>query len=95
MSRKTILQPVARGVDFVGHLVKPWRRITRRRTVHAALDRLQTVPAPNLHQTANSYFGLLRQASHSHHDRTRLAHTALQRGHVVAGDMTKTFRSHA
>ena len=93
--RKTILQPVARGVDFVGHLVKPWRRITRRRTMHAAIERAQQAPAPDLHQIANSYFGLLRQASHSHHDRTRLAHTALQRGHVVAGDMTKTFRSHA
>ena len=90
--RKTILQPVVRGVDFVGHLAKPWRRITRRRTVHAAMDRVQQAPAADLHQTANSYFGLMRQASHSHHDRTRLAHTALQRGHVVAGDMTKIFR---
>lgn len=89
----TVLQPVARGVDFVGHLVKPWRRITRRRTVHSALDRLQAAPAPDLHQMANSYFGLLRQASHSHHDRTRIAHTALKRGHVVAGDMTRIFRT--
>jgi RNA-directed DNA polymerase len=90
--RKTILQPVARGIDFVGHLVKPHRRITRRKTVHVALDRLQDMPAADLHQSANSYFGLLRQASHSHHDRTRVAKLMLQRGHVVAGDMTKIFR---
>jgi hypothetical protein len=90
--RKTILQPVARGIDFVGHLVKPWHRITRRKTVHMALDRLQDMPAAELHQSANSYFGLLRQATHSHHDRTRVAQLMLQRGHVVAGDMTKIFR---
>jgi RNA-directed DNA polymerase len=28
---KTILQPVDRGIDFVGQVVKPWRRTTRRR----------------------------------------------------------------
>jgi hypothetical protein len=89
---KTILQTVARGIDFVGHLVKPWRRITRRKTVNVALDRLQDMPAADLHQSANSYFGLLRQASHSHHDRTRIANLMLQRGHVVKGDMTKIYR---
>lgn len=93
--RKTVLQPVARGIDFVGHLVKPWRRITRRKTVHVALDRLQDMPAADLHQSANSYFGLLRQATHSHHDRTRVAKLMLQRGHVVAGDMTKIYRKKA
>jgi len=90
--RKTILQPVVRGIDFVGHLVKPHRRITRRKTVRVAMERLQDMPAADLHQSANSYFGLLRQATHSHHDRTRVAKLMLQRGHVVAGDMTKIFR---
>jgi RNA-directed DNA polymerase len=90
--RKTVLQPIARGIDFVGHLVKPWRRITRRKTLNVALDRLQDMPAADLHQSANSYFGLLRQASHSHHDRTRIANLLLQRGHVVQGDFTKTYR---
>ena len=93
--RKTILQPVARGIDFVGHLIKPWRRITRRKTVHVALDRLQDMPAADLHQSANSYFGLLRQATHSHHDRTRVAKLMLQRGHVVQGEMTKIYRKQA
>jgi hypothetical protein len=91
--RKTILQPVARGIDFVGHLVKPWHRITRRRTLHVALARLQDMPAADLHQAANSYFGLLRQATHSHHDRTLIANLLLQRGRVVKGDFTKTYRS--
>ena len=30
---KTILQPVERGIDFVGHVIKPWRRTTRTRTL--------------------------------------------------------------
>ena len=93
--RKTILQPVDRGIDFVGHVVKPWRRTTRRRTLNVALGRLQDMPAADLHQAANSYFGLLRQASHSHHDRTLVANVARDRGHVVAGDFTKIYRRSA
>jgi hypothetical protein len=73
--------------------VKPHRRITRRKTVHTMLDRLQDMPAADLHQSANSYFGLLRQSTHSHHDRTHVAKLMLQRGHVVAGDFTKIYRT--
>lgn len=89
---KTILQPIARGVDFVGHVIKPHRRVTRRRTYHDALQRLAVIPAEELFETANSYFGLLRQASHSHADRARLANLMRRRGHCVAGDFTQTFR---
>ena len=89
---KTILQPVARGVDFVGHIIKPWRRTTRARTVHSALHQLATMPAADLFASGNSYFGLLRQASHSHADRARVANLLLQRGHVVKGDLTKIYR---
>ena len=71
--RKTILQPVSRGVDFVGHVIKPWHRSTRRGTVAKAVARIQHLPAAELHPVANSYFGLLNQASHSHTDRARLA----------------------
>jgi len=93
--RKTILQPVARGIDFVGHLVKPWRRITRRNTVRVAMDRLWDMPAADLNQSANSYFGLLGQASHSHHDRAQLASLLMQRGHTVEGHFTKVYRKRA
>ena len=90
--RKTILQPVARGIDFVGQVIKPWRRITRRKSLNVALDRLATMPAADLHQSGNSYFGLLRQATHSHADRALVANLLLDRGHVINGDLTKTFR---
>ena len=90
--RKTILQPVERGIDFVGQVIKPWRRVTRRRSLNVALDRLADMPAADLHQSGNSYFGLLRQATHSHADRALIANLLRKRGHVINGDLTKTFR---
>lgn len=88
---KTILQPVDRGVDFVGHVIKPWRRTTRPRSMAQALRRTAAVPAEDLRETANSYFGLLTQASHSHKDRGALARLVIKRGHAVNGDLTKTY----
>ncbi len=40
----------------------------------------------------NSYFGLLGQASSSHHDRARLANAVRRRGYCVKADLTKTYR---
>jgi len=44
---------------------------------------------------ANSYFGLLSQASSSHLDRARLANAARDRGHAVNFNLTKTYRGSA
>ena len=89
--RKTVLQPVARGVDFVGHLIKPWRRSIRRRTFNEAIARIGGIDADELPQSANSYFGLLRQASKSHGDRARLAKRLRQRGHSVNRAFTQAY----
>ena len=89
---KTILQPVERGVDFVGHLIKPWCRTTRKRSVAQALRRTASAPDADLRETANSYFGLLSQASHSEKDRAKLARLILKRGRPVNGAFTKTYR---
>ena len=88
---KTILQLVDRGVDFVGHVIKPWRRSTRKRSLAQALKRTAAAPAEDLRETANSYFGLLSQASHSEKDRAALARVILKRGHSVNGSLTKTY----
>ena len=90
--KKTILQPVDRGVDFVGHVIKPWSRTTRPRTVNEAIRRVSTIESDDLFETANSYFGLLRQSGHSHHDRARLANALRRRGHSIKSDLTKTYR---
>lgn len=88
--RKTILQPIERGIDFVGHLILPWRRLTRRRTLNVALSRIDRIGRDQLRATANSYYGLLRQASHSASDRRRLTRLLLQRGRCVDYAMTRT-----
>lgn len=90
--KKTILQPVDRGIDFVGHVIKPWRRTTRQRTVGIAVRRLQTMPARDLFASGNSYLGLMRQASHSHHDQAQLVNVLRKRGHSFKPDLTKIFR---
>lgn len=48
--------------------------------------------AADVFTSANSYFGLLRQSTHSHADRARLARAVLNRGHVVNKNFTKTYR---
>ncbi|WP_343728492.1 RNA-directed DNA polymerase [Duganella sp.] len=89
---KTILQPVDRGIDFVGQVIKPWHSTTRRRTVNVAVDRIAAAAASDVHATANSYFGLLRQASHGHRQRVMLAQAVLARGHSVNQHLTKAHR---
>lgn len=92
---KTIRQPLDRGVDFVGQVILPHRRITRRRTVANALRRVATTPASDLRDTANSYFGQLRQATHSQTDRRHLTKALLLRWRTVDLGMTKTFKGAA
>lgn len=89
--RKTVLQPVDRGVDFAGQVIKPWRRTLRRRVVTAALSRILDVEPDELLATANSYFGLARQATASHVDRARLANAVRARGRSVDRVLTKTY----
>lgn len=89
---KTILQPVDRGIDFVGQVIRPWCRTTRKRTVKEAMRRVAASPDEDLLATANSYFGLLGQATHSHADRAALANVLLRRGKPVNAGLTQTYR---
>ncbi|WP_245964803.1 RNA-directed DNA polymerase [Trinickia dinghuensis] len=93
--RKTILQPIERGIDFVGQVIKPWHRSTRKRTRNDALRRVRETEPADLMQVANSYFGLMRQASASHNDRARLANVIRSLGRSVDFNLTKTFRGKA
>lgn len=89
---KTILQPLDRGVDFVGQVIAPWHRRIRRRTFNEALTRIAGAEADELHQSANSYLGLLRQVTHSHADRARIANLVRRRGLAVDHHLTKAYR---
>lgn len=90
--RKTILQPITRGVDFVGQVIKPWRRVLRRTTFEGAVTRLEERSGEDFFRSANSYLGLLRQSDHSHCARARLARIAILKGHCVDGRFRKVFR---
>lgn len=90
--KKTIIQPIDRGIDFVGQVIKPWHRTTRKRTVNSAIYRVATMPAERMYESFNSYFGLFRQATANHKDRCKLANVARNRGFCVDAAFTKTFR---
>jgi len=90
--KKTILQPIDRGVDFVGQVINPWHRSTRKRTVNEAISQVNKSPAADIFEMANSYFGLIGQASKSHHDRAKLANALRKRGHSINYQLTKTYR---
>jgi hypothetical protein len=89
---KTILQPIERGVDFVGQIIKPWRRVLRRTTFENAMIAISEKTGEDLMRSANSYLGLFRQSGHSHNARVLLARIALRKGHCVDGSFTKVFR---
>lgn len=89
--RKTILQPIDRGIDFAGYVIKPWRTEVRRRTVQTALSRIESASDEDTFTTINSYLGLLRHTS-SHHDRACIANAARKRGHCVDGALTKAYQ---
>jgi len=93
--KKTILQPVDRGVDFVGQVIKPWNRYTRKRTVNEAISQINNASKNELFERANSYFGLIGQASSSHKDRAKIANTLRDKGMTVNFKLTKTYRKHA
>jgi RNA-directed DNA polymerase len=75
-----------------GHVIKPWRRTTRPRTVRCAVQRIRETLEEDLFSVGNSYLGLIGQASHPHTNRAHIANELLNRGHCVKGDLTKIFR---
>ncbi len=91
--RKTILQPVDRGIDFVGQVIKPWRRTPRPGTFEVAESRLARMPASDVFAAGNSYLGLAGQASHGHITQASLARVLRRRGHSVKGDLSKVYRT--
>lgn len=88
--RKTIIQPVAHGVDFVGRVIKPWHTIPRRtlpaRAVATARSADEAMP-----ERLNSYLGLMRQTK-SHNARAALCREALRQGYSVDHRFTKVYR---
>jgi RNA-directed DNA polymerase len=89
---KTILQPIDRGVDFVGQVIRPFHRTTRKRSVNEAIRRINITPDSVLLEVANSYFGLLGQSTKSQKSRAKIANVLRWRGHTINKDLSKTYR---
>jgi hypothetical protein len=85
---KTSIAPAARGVDFVGQVIRPFRTIGRARTHRAALHRLETMPVEDLAQSTNSYLGLFRHTG-SRQQCNEIARVAHQRGLKLAPGLRK------
>ncbi|MEW5726310.1 MAG: reverse transcriptase domain-containing protein [Pseudomonadota bacterium] len=85
---KTFVAPVEKGVDFVGHVIRPHRRSARPKTHRTALARLATMPKEDVPESATSYLGLFR------HSGTRaqiaaIGRVAVRRGFRVDRKLTK------
>lgn len=65
----------------------------RPRVVEVARQRLASLPAADVFAAANSYLGLLSQATRSHADRASVANVVRRRGHSVRADFGKAYRS--
>ena len=85
---KTYVAPAAKGVDFVGHVIRPHRRSGRPKTHRNALRRLVDTAMPDFRATCNSYLGLYRHGG-SRAQIIAICRIALRRSHWVAGDLTK------
>ena len=85
---KTFIAPADQGVDFVGQVIRPHRKIGRARTHRAAMHRLATMPKENLAESVNSYLGLFRHTG-SRTQCTAIARIAHQRGLRLSRDMNK------
>lgn len=57
---KTFVAPVEKGVDFVGHVLRPHRRAGRAKTHRNAVRRVMAAPIGDLAVCCNSYLGLYR-----------------------------------
>lgn len=53
---------------------------------------MASIEQDEVFESTNSYFGLLRLATSSHHDRAVLANAARRRGHCVHGGLTKIYK---
>lgn len=86
---KTILQPVDRGVDFVGYVIMPHYIAPRRAILHKAKSAIHNAGNREKRvQIANSYLGMLAH-SKSHAQRVSICNLMLKYGHTISLDFKK------
>lgn len=88
---KTVLQPIDRGVDFVGQVIKPWHRVPRSTLVPNAMAKVRDADTPEKRRaSANSYLGLMRQSS-AYAARASLCKRMMMHGHSVDYKLTRAY----
>ncbi len=85
---KTFVAPVDKGIDFVGHVIRPHRRSGRPKTHRNALRRLEGAERSEFPIRCNSYLGLSRHAG-SRRQTIELCRVAIRRGFRIASSLTK------
>lgn len=91
---KTALHRADQGIDFVGHVIRPFRHSARPKTVRMAIDKIGGAPAADLPATVTSYLGLLRHSG-SGTQRAEIARAGKARGLLIDRELTKvTGRRH-
>lgn len=90
--KKVSTNRIEHGVNFVGYIVKPYRRYLRRSTMQAMQAKMcqpkLTQDQDCLRATVNSYFGMMRHAD-AYRERVKLAAALRARGYQTDAAMTK------
>lgn len=90
--KKTDINRIEHGINFLGYVVRPHARYVRRSTLHNAHSKIVTAGRDadphQVQSTANSYFGLMRHAN-AWRERQRFAQTLRSHGHRVRNDLTR------
>lgn len=92
---KTSINRIEHGFDALGFVVRPYARYLRRSTVQNAFARLDGMcrsrePVSDIRAVANSYFGILGQAT-AWRERSRMAAMLRGHGHLVAIQANRMF----
>jgi len=85
---KTSVAQAEKGIDFVGHVIRPHRRSARPKTHRVALSRLWAMPKADLAVSCTSYLGLFRHAGSSA-QQLELGRIAFRRGLSLDRHVTK------
>ena len=93
--QKTQIAPVSNGINVLGFVVRPWARYIKRETVSNAtrkisgMCRAKTDPK-DIQATANSYFGIFRQAN-GWKARSHLAQLLREHKHLVSTNLQRMY----
>jgi len=88
---KTFIAPAEKGVDFVGHVIHPYRRSWRAKTHRQAIRNLTELPLDGLWQSCNSYLGLVRHAG-TRRQAASLCRVAMRRGLSIDSTLHRSFK---